>query len=152
LSSVSFFVPPFCTLLNTKVSAQVAESCRHRRTTIRGPTCCDVWFPRGPQFQTQGSSCNVWAVLRLTSLLLFYTFPVQHAIEWLACTNVKHSDRKNIKHTVILKPFSNCNTSKHNLFFLLIPIYLQAVQIHSANGVKLLETWRGVLSSTPPYK
>jgi hypothetical protein len=30
--------------------------------------------------------------------------------------------------------------------------YLQAVQIHSANGVKLLEAWRGVLSSTPPYK
>jgi hypothetical protein len=34
----------------------------------------------------------------------------------------------------------------------LIPFYLQAVQIHSANGVKLLEAWRGVLSSTPPYK
>jgi hypothetical protein len=29
---------------------------------------------------------------------------------------------------------------------------LQAVQIHSANGVKLLEARRGVLSSTPPYK
>jgi hypothetical protein len=38
-------------------------------------------------------------------------------------------------------------------FFLVsIPFYLQAVQIHSANGVKLLEAWRGVLSSTPPYK
>jgi hypothetical protein len=34
----------------------------------------------------------------------------------------------------------------------LIPFYMQAVQIHSANGVKLLEEWRGVLSSTPPYK
>jgi hypothetical protein len=32
------------------------------------------------------------------------------------------------------------------------PFSLQAVQIHSANGVKLLEAWRGVLSSTPPYK
>jgi hypothetical protein len=30
--------------------------------------------------------------------------------------------------------------------------YLQAVQIHSENGVKLLEARRGVLSSTPPYK
>jgi hypothetical protein len=29
---------------------------------------------------------------------------------------------------------------------------LQALQIHSANGFKLLEAWRGVLSSTPPYK
>jgi hypothetical protein len=37
-------------------------------------------------------------------------------------------------------------------FFVWIPFYLQAVQIHSANGVKLLEAWRGVLSSTPPYK
>jgi riboflavin transporter FmnP len=36
--------------------------------------------------------------------------------------------------------------------FFLIPLYLQAVQIHLANGVKLLEAWRGVLSSTPPYK
>jgi hypothetical protein len=39
-----------------------------------------------------------------------------------------------------------------DFFFLWIPFYLQAVQIHSANGVKLLEAWRGVLSSTPPYK
>jgi hypothetical protein len=31
--------------------------------------------------------------------------------------------------------------------FFLIPFYLQAVQIHSANGVKLLEAWRGVLKS-----
>jgi hypothetical protein len=38
------------------------------------------------------------------------------------------------------------------LFFFLIPFYLQAVQIHLANGVKLLEAWRGVLNSTPPYK
>jgi hypothetical protein len=38
------------------------------------------------------------------------------------------------------------------VFFLWIPFNLQAVQIHSANGVKLLEAWRGVLSSTPPYK
>jgi hypothetical protein len=30
-------------------------------------------------------------------------------------------------------------------FFFLIPFYLQAVQIHSANGVKLLEAWRGEL-------
>jgi hypothetical protein len=37
-------------------------------------------------------------------------------------------------------------------FFLWIPFYLQAVQIHSANRVKLLEAWRGVLSSTPSYK
>jgi hypothetical protein len=36
-------------------------------------------------------------------------------------------------------------------FFLWIPFYLQIVQIHSANGVKLLEAWR-VLSSTPRYK
>jgi hypothetical protein len=36
--------------------------------------------------------------------------------------------------------------------FFLIPFYLQAVQIHLANGVKLLEPRRGVLSSTPPYK
>jgi hypothetical protein len=34
----------------------------------------------------------------------------------------------------------------------LIPFYLQDVQIHSANGVKLLEAWRGMLSNTPPYK
>jgi hypothetical protein len=39
------------------------------------------------------------------------------------------------------------------LFILiLISFYIQAVQIHSANGVKLLEARRGVLSSTPPYK
>jgi hypothetical protein len=37
-------------------------------------------------------------------------------------------------------------------FFVWIPFYLQAVQIHSANGVKLLEAWRGVPSSTPPYQ
>jgi hypothetical protein len=37
-------------------------------------------------------------------------------------------------------------------FFVWIPFYLQAVQIHSANGVKLLEAWRGVLNSTPPYQ
>jgi hypothetical protein len=37
-------------------------------------------------------------------------------------------------------------------FFLWIPFYLQAVQIHSANGVKFLEAWRGVPSSTPPYR
>jgi hypothetical protein len=37
---------------------------------------------------------------------------------------------------------------KHSL----IPFYLQAVHIHSANGVKLLEARKGVLSSTPPYK
>jgi hypothetical protein len=38
--------------------------------------------------------------------------------------------------------------------FFLIPFYLQAVQIHLANVVKLLllQTWRGVLSSTLPYK
>jgi hypothetical protein len=36
--------------------------------------------------------------------------------------------------------------------FFLIPFYLQAVQIHLANVVKLLQAWRGVLSSTPQYK
>jgi hypothetical protein len=38
--------------------------------------------------------------------------------------------------------------------YFLIPFYLQAVQIHLANVVKLLllQAWRGVLSSTPPYK
>jgi hypothetical protein len=36
--------------------------------------------------------------------------------------------------------------------FVWILFHLQAVQIHSANGVKLLKAWRGVLSSTPPYK
>jgi hypothetical protein len=37
-----------------------------------------------------------------------------------------------------------------SLFFFLvwIPFYLQAVQIHSANGVKLLEAWRGVPRDT----
>jgi hypothetical protein len=43
-------------------------------------------------------------------------------------------------------------TVGYHFFFVWIPFYLQAVQIHSANGVKLLEAWRGVLSSTPPYK
>jgi hypothetical protein len=36
-------------------------------------------------------------------------------------------------------------------FFVWIPFYLQAVQIRLAK-VKLLQAWRGVLSSTPPYK
>jgi hypothetical protein len=39
------------------------------------------------------------------------------------------------------------------LFRIIIQFFfLQAVQIHSANGVKLLQAGRGVLSSTPPYK
>jgi hypothetical protein len=42
--------------------------------------------------------------------------------------------------------------AQFHLAIFLIPFYLQAVQIHSANDVKLLEAWRGVLSSTPPYK
>jgi hypothetical protein len=48
--------------------------------------------------------------------------------------------------------------NRHNAYvlwssiFFKIPFYLQAVQIHSANSIKLLEAWRGVLSSTPPYK
>jgi hypothetical protein len=37
-------------------------------------------------------------------------------------------------------------------YFFLITIYLQDVKIQSANGAKLLETRRGVLSSTLPYK
>jgi hypothetical protein len=47
--------------------------------------------------------------------------------------------------------FVYTDEARHKYFFL-IPFYLQAVQIRSANGVKLLEEWRGVLSSTPPYK
>jgi hypothetical protein len=60
----------------------------------------------------------------------------------------------------ITKPWSvwDCFVKKgqvstlEHIFFVWIPFYLKAVQIHSANGVKLLEARRGVLSNTPPYK
>jgi hypothetical protein len=46
------------------------------------------------------------------------------------------------------------SASEEFLFFVFvwIPFYLQSLQIHSANGVKLLEAWRGVPSNTPPYQ
>jgi hypothetical protein len=54
--------------------------------------------------------------------------------------------------TVAAKTSSYISLPMSMDFFFVNPIYLQAVQIHSANGVKLLEAWRGVLSGTPPYK
>jgi hypothetical protein len=61
--------------------------------------------------------------------------------KWEGDWTKKERERGYLEHTDACRPE-----------FFLIPFYLQAVQIHLANGVKLLEAWREVLSSTPPYK
>jgi hypothetical protein len=117
---------------------------------------------------------NFMLGLRPFSLEAFYDFSlISNAFTCSDPLNPPlHDHQEFVSLTLLLSPFSPPRISKkilwlaqlassssavlicqeNNSDFLLIPFNLQAVQIHSANGVKLLEAWRGVLSSTPPYK
>jgi hypothetical protein len=120
---------------------------------VKKSWCCRKWNP--------GHHYSGWAVSRYSPIAiclhetLFRRNHIIHSQIWKRGRNPGKTRINIWDSTRRLQIASTVHTvtkmGGYRYFFLWIPFYLQAVQIHSANGVKLLEAWRGVLSSTPPY-
>jgi hypothetical protein len=134
----------------SKLCRLVWRTWQHNVNTV--DSCVVIWTLQQPRDNSAFNKCSK----NTPSLPIDYSGYILVLRDWQDVTvNVNtvteetlsvccHSYSDTIHRSVL----RNSQKNQGSLMFLWIPFYLQAVHIHSANGVKLLEAWRGVLKVT----